>query len=496
MTRQADRPSTAPDALGWGEALLDASRSIGAQLGPEAAARFEAELFLFQRRRAFAYAIVAGALTLVFFVLDLIDAFDTDWSVPDALADLVDPILDGALALLYALTAVAIRHFARTREQVLAIFSTLLMVACSGMIVVVGLLWSQILESEPDSPEWAQLFVCGSTAIVVVFIMHFLASLFVALAPREALIPLVPITITYLVITWVVLEGPLGMRVALLCAWPLAGGPGVIWSTWRHRRFVERFRWLTLGGRYRDMRADMRDARRVHESLFPAPIDGGPVRLAFAYEPMRDIGGDYLFAHHRPDGGLLVVLFDVSGHGVASALAASRLHGEIDRLAHDRPDVGLEESMAALNRFVHRSLAPQAIFASAVGIEVACDGTVRFVSAGHPAALIRRASGAVDELASTTTLLGVLDASLFDPCGIVTRLELGDLLVACTDGVQEAADEAGEFFGDARFRAAIASARAGGASDVPDNLLREVQAFREGEATDDVLIAAIWRVAE
>jgi hypothetical protein len=489
--RYATQVSPAADALGWGEALLDAGTSIEAQLGPEAAARFERELYLFQRRRAFWYCIAVGFLVIAFLVFDLLDVVHADWTNSESLITLIAPGLDGVLAAMYAAAAVAIQRRAKTRRQVLTIFSWLLAAGGSVMVVAPAFLWSFVEAGDPTRETWEGAFIGGMSAITVVFLLHFLASLFVALSPREAIMPLVPITIAFVATVVFVYQGPMLLRMLLLALWPLAGGPGVLWSTWRHRRFVSRFRWQTLGVRYRDMRADLRDARRVHESQFPAPILEGPIRMQFVYEPMRDVGGDYLFAHRKPDGGLLVVIFDVSGHGVASALAASRLHSELDRLANDRPDLSADEAIIVLNRFAHRALAPQAIFASAIAIDLAPDGALRYVNAGHPAGLLRRADGTLTELPATATLLGVLDASMYETAAGHETLGADDLVVACTDGVHEAPSPSGEFFGDDRFRRLVASGT--DVERLPMSVLAAVQRHRDDEPADDVLVVAIWR---
>ncbi|MBL9148074.1 MAG: serine/threonine-protein phosphatase [Phycisphaerae bacterium] len=491
--RKATEITPAADALGWGEALLDAGTSIEAQLGPEAAARFERELYLFQRRRAFWYCIAVGFLVIAFLVFDLLDVLHADWTNSESLITLIAPGLDGVLAAMYAAAAVAIQRRAKTRQQVLAIFSWLLAAGGSVMVVAPAFLWSFVEAGDPTRETWEGAFIGGMSAITVVFLMHFLASLFVALSPREAVMPLVPITIAFVATVAFVYEGPVLLRMSLLVLWPIAGAPGVLWSTWRHRRFVSRFRWQTLGGRYRDMRADLRDARRVHESQFPAPILEGPVRMQFAYEPMRDVGGDYLFAHRKADGGLVVVIFDVSGHGVASALAASRLHSELDRLATDRPEMTADEAIVVLNKFAHRALAPQAIFASAIAIEIASDGSLRYVNAGHPPGLVRREDGTLRDLPATATLLGVLDAATFDTAGEVLALGPRDLVVASTDGVHEAPSPSGEFFGDDRFRALVTSGSA--PERIPSAVLDAVRRHRDDEPADDVLVVAIWRNA-
>lgn len=75
-----------------------------------------------------------------------------------------------------------------------------------------------------------------------------------------------------------------------------------------------------MRGRYVEMHRELVDARRIHESLFPAPTCEGNISVRYAYEPMRQIGGDYLFCKHTlaPAGNqrLNMVMLDVTGHGI------------------------------------------------------------------------------------------------------------------------------------------------------------------------------------
>ncbi|MFT3684018.1 MAG: SpoIIE family protein phosphatase [Phycisphaerales bacterium] len=126
------------------------------------------------------------------------------------------------------------------------------------------------------------------------------------------------------------------------------------WSAWRYADFDARLRAHGLGARYADLSeqvssisAELQEARRLHESLFPAlaVLQGHPdtpVRVGFRYEPARQIGGDFLDVYREPPataadptadkgGGVTVVVIDVSGHGVTAALAVNRLHGELRR---------------------------------------------------------------------------------------------------------------------------------------------------------------------
>jgi hypothetical protein len=490
---QTGRRGAGDEQPSWSDELLDAGSTLRADLGPEAAERFDAELARFQRIRCIWYCAGCAFLFLLIFLNDLRDTSPIDWTDPESLFDVADPLLSLVVIGIYVGFLIAFARTAGPRARVMTLFVRLL--ATVGCLVVISamVLWTHAVAQDPEAEPYSALFIGGGTVITLVLMLHFLACLFVVLSPREAILPLIPITLVYVAVILLWVPGPTNWKIAMLAFWPCAGGPGVLWSAWRYRRFVDRFRWKTFSGRYRDIRQDLADARRVHEALFPAPVRDGAVRLEYVYEPMRDIGGDYLFVHRRPDGGLFAAVVDVAGHGIASALAANRLHGELERLVEDHPEIEPAAAVAALNRFVHRSMAPQAIFATAVVVDLSPTGRLRYANAGHPSALRRAADGTVTELPSTCMMLGVLDAAGYESGEESIDLGPEEALILCTDGVLEAADGTGEFFGAERFVRVAADAGIGGADRVPPAVLEAVRRHRFGESTDDVLVAAVWR---
>lgn len=497
-------PSRRVDAREWAEQLPDIGDAVRAEFGPDAARRFSEELFHFQRHRAFLYATVMALFIAPFFVFDLWSALDAtkrggDGGLIDS-PDLTDPIIDGVLILFHAVFAAVFQRLRGSRERLMRLFLGLLMGV--GSAIVLYTWWAtrgpEVIGAG-DRGTWMEPFVFGATAIFCTGFAHLFASLFVALSPREALIPVIPITIAYILTMLTLIGGPPVAKVWMIAAWPLAAAPGLVWCTWRYRSFVDRFRWGVLRTKLGDLRQDLADARRVHEALFPPPIADGPLRFSYEYEPMRDIGGDYLFARRRADGRVIVVLVDVVGHGVAAALAANRVHGELERLMEDRPEASPGETLEWLNRFFVRSLSSQGIFATAIAMELSPaepssrTARLRWANAGHPAGILLRTGGRIEHCHATAVMLGVCEPAAFAADERETSLAAGEAIVACTDGVHEATSTAGAYFGDERLMQVVADARIGGPDRVAPALVEEVRRYRDGDARDDVLVATLWR---
>jgi serine phosphatase RsbU (regulator of sigma subunit) len=246
-------------------------------------------------------------------------------------------------------------------------------------------------------------------------------------------------------------------------------------------------------------------ARRIHEKVFPQRIDNGPVLFDFRYQPMRQIGGDFVdvIRETREDGkggAVSVVLVDVTGHGIAAALAVNRLHGEIKRALAQGGGGATQPGkiIASLNEYVHLTLANEGCFATALVARLdPARGELRWASAGHPPAFLRRRSpggdGRIERLDATAMLLGPLEPADFDACEARASLGAGDVLIAYTDGTIECRNRDDRQLGLDGFQQIVAeafNAAQGNSSAALDMVLQSLAAHRWGAADDDTLVLA------
>ena len=394
----------------------------------------------------------------------------------------------------------ALAYFARrprTRAEIVRAFQWLVAVAGITAVAITPLVMNAswipgaTLDHTPESDRAQAIAI-----LMTVYILHVLASVFVALSPREGLLPLLPIYGAY--VAWIVFVsvGSAAQRAWLIAAFPLAGAPGFAWSWWRYRSFNERFHARAIRRRYAEVTRELAEARRVHEALFPPPVSRGPVHLRYRYEPARHIGGDVLFVHPlavapaEAAPPLSVVIIDVTGHGVPAALAVSRLNAELERLHSRTPAPSPADTLGALNRFTATHLAHQTIYATALCMRIhpGEGGRVEWASAGHPPAFVRT-GGDVHTLDSTAPMLGVLDDELFDPAQHERPLAPGDAIVAYTDGAVEAPDREGAPYGIDTARGLVGSAPPD--DSLADALLAAVEAHRSAPPDDDTLVVEI-----
>ncbi len=288
--------------------------------------------------------------------------------------------------------------------------------------------------------------------------------------------------------------------------------PGTLIAWFKHSRRTERFAYRFLQSRYGTLRQELVSARRIHEALFPRPITDGPVGLTYAYEPMRQIGGDFLFStlarpgaaglhaearrSHGPAGETYsVVLLDVTGHGIPAALTVNRLHGEIELMFAANPDASPAEVIAHLNRYVHLTLARHSIFVTGIALRIIPDrDEVEYVNAGHPPAFLRAADGTVHELPSTTFLLGACPEDRFDPAQESHRFCPGDSLIAYTDGASEAKTLDGQMLRIQGMRRLVARRDTPRQGSWPETILRDVAGHRgHRPPEDDTLLVEVFR---
>jgi len=246
---------------------------------------------------------------------------------------------------------------------------------------------------------------------------------------------------------------------------------------------------LTIEER-RALESDLTLAARIQQALLPdhnfSPA-GWQVR--YHYAPAGLVSGDYcdLFESKR---GLLFMLGDVSGKGVAASMLMSHLHATFRSLADG--DMPLDRMVEAANRiFAESTLAGQ--YATLVVGRASRDGAVEFVSAGHLPLLHLGGAEARSE-GATGVPLGMFGTSMFPVHRL--SLEMGEALLIYTDGMTEARNSAGEEYGIQRVKKAATHSRAATPDSLISGCLSDLHNFTAGtKQTDDLTLLAIRRAA-
>lgn len=236
---------------------------------------------------------------------------------------------------------------------------------------------------------------------------------------------------------------------------------------------------------------EMKAATAVQVRMWPGAL---PTIVGFdcaaASLPARGVGGDFYDAFEIGDGRWGLLLGDVSGKGIAAGLVAAAVQARVHtaaRLAHMDPAA----LMAAVDRDVYETT-EGARYATAIYAALdTLSRTCVVVNAGHPAALlVDPTTDAVTSLESTGPALGLLNGGRFSARTVT--LSPGGLLVAYTDGVNEARDDAGEEFGETRLISLVTESRGRPAADLCARVLSTVREYRGArQDQDDVTVMVV-----
>ena len=254
------------------------------------------------------------------------------------------------------------------------------------------------------------------------------------------------------------------------------------------------------------MSADLVMAREVQGALVPRQppkrADGGrmpPLRMGMLYRPCQTLGGDFFAFLPGSETEIGMVICDVMGHGVRSALVTALLRGLVEECKLSARDPG--EFLTQVNRAFLKVLnIPDCVIlvtAACVFLDLRT-GVSRGATAGHPPPLRLKASGTAEWLPLHGKTVGpalAFDAS-FEYQSVECTMDVGDRLLLYTDGAYEAQGPDGVEYG--RERLLTAAVRAGGCpvEAWPDRILADLQAFvGRGEFTDDVCIVSVERGA-
>jgi phosphoserine phosphatase RsbU/P len=234
-------------------------------------------------------------------------------------------------------------------------------------------------------------------------------------------------------------------------------------------------------------------AMQVQQQLLPRGVpDVWGLDVAGHSTYCDETGGDYydfLVLHQAAKDTLLVVLGDVMGHGVASALVMAGVRSVL----RDRAD---ETDMSALLKRLNNALSADLEGSRFMTMYLAAldarAGTMRWASAGHDPALVYDATG--DQFREDTggdLPLGVVPDTDYSELK-AAPLAVGQILMIGTDGVWEMMNPAGEAYGKDRLRETIRAAAKGSARDVVATILDSLKEFRKDRRpTDDVTFVVI-----
>ena len=241
------------------------------------------------------------------------------------------------------------------------------------------------------------------------------------------------------------------------------------------------------------LRQEMEMARIVQMSSLPATLPQlTGYDLYGEFLPAEATGGD-TFDLELIEQGLLVVVGDATGHGIAPALAVTQMHAML-RMAFQL-GADLESAFRRVNDQLAQTLPDGRFVTAFIGLLNPVTHRLRFLSGGQGPILHYRApDGAIDAFGATSFPMGAMPLAKLRPA-IEIELAPGDLLAVMTDGIYEYENPEGEQFGRARVEALLREHSAQPASVLSARILVAVREFaREAPQADDVTAVFVKRL--
>ena len=234
----------------------------------------------------------------------------------------------------------------------------------------------------------------------------------------------------------------------------------------------------------REIERDLVLAARVQQSLAPKPILWGGLRVDTFYQPARRIGGDFGLVAPLNEEHLNLLVCDVSGHGISSALIANRIYLETITLLGNRAP--LADMLRQLNSLVIQNVGVSGFFFTLAAARINRGGrTMEFAGAGHPPAMIVQPGAEPRLLPSRSMILGTLPDAVGADATLYTEIEPGDRIVLYTDGLTDVFDSRGEMLKVEGLQNFIREAALLPFDEMKQSILDRVAAWRDGPPVDD-----------
>jgi sigma-B regulation protein RsbU (phosphoserine phosphatase) len=239
-----------------------------------------------------------------------------------------------------------------------------------------------------------------------------------------------------------------------------------------------------------EIEQDLTLAARVQQSLAPKPLLWGRLRADTFYEPSHTIGGDFGVVRPMNDEYLDLLIGDVSGHGISSALVANRIYAEtITELSHRAP---LVDVLGRVNALVIENIGPLGFFVTLAAARIDRSGrTMEFAGAGHPPAMIVRPGAEPRLLPSRSTILGALPDAVDADATLYTELEPGDRILLYTDGITDVFDLRGEMLKVDGVQSFVRETALLPFSEMKQGIVNRVAAWSNGPPVDDVSLVLV-----
>ncbi len=239
---------------------------------------------------------------------------------------------------------------------------------------------------------------------------------------------------------------------------------------------------------------EMALARGIQHSLLPetTPVIPG-FDIAVMNEPCFEVGGDYYDFLSLGPNTLLVVVADVEGKGISSAMVMSNLQATLRALVlhlHSLNDIA-----ESVNKMILHDTRGEKYMTMFMGLIDTRRRAIHYINCGHVPPVIFRPGAESIQLVEGGMVIGLFENIQFDRGHV--KFQPGDILLLCTDGITEAMDVQSEEFGMDRVVKSVNAAQEDKAREIVLKICDDVNKFSKGGThMDDKVMLAIKIVNE
>ena len=243
---------------------------------------------------------------------------------------------------------------------------------------------------------------------------------------------------------------------------------------------------------YYSVEQELGTARSIQHALLPKDLpklDGW--KIAYHYQPAREVGGDFYDFLPLDEGRVGLVIGDVSGKGIAAALVMANTQSVLRAVAR-RDNIAPGRVLAEANEVLYAYIPAGTFVTCFYGVLDPESGRLVYANAGHDPPYMQR-GGNAQELRARGMPLGLMPGMPYEEKE--ADLAAGDDLLFYSDGLVEAHDPEGEMFGFPRLRDLIMVQSAGNGEELVDFLLAELTRFtgEDSEQEDDITLVTLER---
>jgi PAS domain S-box-containing protein len=252
--------------------------------------------------------------------------------------------------------------------------------------------------------------------------------------------------------------------------------------------------------RAEEERHEMEIARQIQISLLPmGPLQIEGALIAGYCQPAAHVGGDY-FDYFCAQNVADIVIADVSGHSIGAALimaeTRSTLKVETHRTLQEKAGLilGAADILHVLNNYLYEDLNRADLFITMFYMKYhVATRQLLYANAGHNhPLLLRQGEKTCKELDAEGLILGVKNEVIFEEKSL--SLDKGDMVLLYTDGITEARNKEGEFFGVARLTDLFVAHSESSPQCVIDMVVKELRDFCQSRSFNDDISMVVLKI--